>query len=161
MQIVFFRHGEAEEATELRDDEARSLTERGCKRTKKMTKVITKLIPSKCRIQIWSSPLIRAIQTAEIVAECIGIKIKINNAISNGDFEALRLNLAQCHKDDCIIIVGHQPFLGEWTGQLTGVRPIFRKSAAAGIHYETPADSTQEIQQELLWYVQPNFSKRC
>lgn len=161
MLMVFFRHGEAEEANSLRDDDARSLTDKGRKRTKRMAKMLTKLIPGACRIQIWSSPLIRAIQTAEIISERFGVKVRIHNAISNGDFETLQANLTQCHKDDCVIIVGHQPFLGEWTSQLTGFCPPFRKAAAVGIRYEPALEGGQLAQEtELLWYVQPNFSKR-
>ncbi|WP_333595579.1 phosphoglycerate mutase family protein, partial [Anaerospora hongkongensis] len=75
MVIVLFRHGEAEDRVDLRDDGLRSLTAKGRKRTKKMAKIVNKLLPRKCKIQIWSSPLLRALQTAEILAEQVGVKV--------------------------------------------------------------------------------------
>lgn len=158
--LVFFRHGDAEEVGESGDDSARKLTEKGAKRTRRMGKMITKLIPGKCRIQIWSSPLIRATATAEILSERWGLKIKIHQAVATGDFEALKPHLALCQQEDCLLIVGHQPFLSEWTKYLTGVNLNFRKSAAVAIRYE-PAQKAEEGEplSELLWYVQPNFSK--
>ncbi|TCL39444.1 phosphohistidine phosphatase SixA [Anaerospora hongkongensis] len=159
MVIVLFRHGEAEDRADLRDDGLRSLTAKGRKRTKKMAKIVNKLLPRKCKIQIWSSPLLRALQTAEILAEQVGVKVKIHNAISNGDFETLRANLTVCHEDDCILIVGHQPFLGEWTEQLTGMQLPFRKSTAAGVRFLTGTQVNSRTEAELLWYIQPRFSK--
>lgn len=161
MVIVLFRHGEAEDSTDMRDDGLRSLTTKGRKRTKKMAKVVNKLLPKKRRIQIWSSPLLRALQTAEILADQVGVKVKIHNAISNGDFEMLCANLKDCHEEDCVLIVGHQPFLGEWTEQLTGLQLPFRKSTAAGLRYKTNAAVDNRLEGELLWYVQPRFSKKC
>lgn len=158
--VVFFRHGEAEDVSSSGDDAARKLTEKGGKRTRRMGKMITKLIPAKCRLQIWSSPLVRATETAEILSERWGVKIKIHQAVGSGDFEALKPSLALCQKEDCVIIVGHQPFLSEWTNHLTGVNLNFRKSAAAALRYEPGrANPGEESLSELLWYIQPNFSK--
>lgn len=158
--LVFFRHGDAEDAGEFGEDSARKLTEKGAKRTRRMGKMMTKLIPGKCRLHIWSSPLIRATATAEILSERWGVKIKIHQAVASGDFEALTPHLALCQQEDCVVIVGHQPFLSEWTNHLTGINLNFRKSAAAAIRYE-PAQKAEEgeLLSELLWYVQPNFSK--
>lgn len=160
MVIVLFRHGEAEDRTDLRDDGLRSLTVKGRKRTKKMAKIVNKLLPRNCKTQIWSSPLLRALQTAEILAKQVGVKVKIHNAISNGDFETLRANLTACHEDDCILIIGHQPFLGEWTEQLTGMQLPFRKSTAAGVRFLADDQANGGPEAELLWYVQPHFFQR-
>ena len=161
MQLIFFRHGEAEEVNAMGEDAIRSLTDKGAKRTKRMGKMLAQLIPAQCRTQIWSSPLLRARQTADILSERLAAKVKLHDAISNGDFESLRLLLDQCQKEDCVIVVGHQPFLGEWTNQLTGVNPPFRKSAAVGMRYVQAAKQQGEYDAELLWYIQPNFSKCC
>jgi phosphohistidine phosphatase len=161
MIIVLFRHGEAEDVTDMRDDGLRSLTNKGRKRTKKVAKTVKNLLPGKCKIQIWSSPLLRALQTAEILADQVGVKVKIHNAISNGDFELLRANLTDCREEECIFIVGHQPFLGEWTEQLTGLQLPFRKSTAAAIRYRATNAVSGSPDGELLWYVQPRFSKGC
>ena len=45
MVIVLFRHGEAEDRVDLRDDGLRSLTAKGRKRTKKMAIIVNNLLP--------------------------------------------------------------------------------------------------------------------
>ena len=161
MRIIFLRHGEAEELHPLGVDEARSLTDRGRRRTRKMLKAIDKLIPKKCRVQIWSSPLLRAVQTADVLAETYEIKTKVYSAISNGDLDSLLDSLAQLSKDDCVFIVGHQPFLSEWLERLTGVSLPFKKSGTAALWYDPAAnDSSGQPEVELLWYVQPHYAKQ-
>lgn len=156
MQVVFFRHGEAEDAGLLGDDEIRCLTEKGRKRTKRTGKMMCKLMPGKCRVQIWSSPLIRTVQTAEILADKVGVRFQLEESLANGDFDSLIKKLGSCHKDDCVILVGHQPLLGDWVEKLTGARLPFRKSSAAGVGYEIQTDEDGGTT-ELLWYIQPNY----
>lgn len=110
MEIYIVRHGDALEG-EI--DELRELSEKGKKQAKRAGK---KLKDLDVKVdEIFSSPLKRAIQTAEIIAKEIGFKneVKITellNPLSNPNEILNHLNYLN---KDKILIVGHQPFLGK------------------------------------------------
>ncbi|CEG12411.1 hypothetical protein MSIBF_A2260007 [groundwater metagenome] len=92
----------------------RELSEKGKKQAKKVGKILKN---SDTKIsEIFSSPLKRAIRTAEIIAKELDnpeIKIKITellNPLSNPDEILNHLNYLN---KDKILMVGHQPFLGK------------------------------------------------
>lgn len=114
MEIYIVRHGDALEG-EI--DELRELSEKGKKQAKKAGKALKNL---NVKIEaIFSSPLKRAIKTAEIIGKEIGFKegIKITdllNPLSNPDEILNHLNYINKNK---ILIIGHQPFLGKMLSQ--------------------------------------------
>ncbi len=110
MEIYIVRHGDASEGD---IDELRGLSEKGKKQAKKAGKILKNLNVK--MDEIFSSPLTRAIQTAEIIAKETDFKneIKITellNPLSNPDEILNHLNYLN---KDKILIVGHQPFLGK------------------------------------------------
>jgi len=109
MEIYIVRHGDAIEG-EI--DELRELSEKGKKQAKKAGKKLKKLRFE----EIFSSPLKRAVQTAEIIGKEIKFKGKINTTEllmpNSNPSEILNhifvMNIAK------ILIVGHQPFIGNF-----------------------------------------------
>jgi len=115
MEIYIVRHCEALEGE---PDELRELSEKGIKQAKKAGKKLKKL---NVKIsEIFSSPLKRAVQTAEIIAKEINnpeIKItELLNPLSNPDEILNHLNYLNKNK---ILIVGHQPFIGKMIATVT------------------------------------------
>ncbi len=74
MKLCFLRHGEADWPNWNKPDDERPLTERGRKEMKRVAKFLERLKFS--ANAILTSPLPRASQTAEIVAERLGIELK-------------------------------------------------------------------------------------
>ncbi|OQX22642.1 MAG: phosphohistidine phosphatase SixA [Candidatus Altiarchaeales archaeon A3] len=109
MEIYIVRHGEALE----RDiDELRELSEKGKKQAKKAGEKLKNL--NVTVDEIFSSTLTRAIQTAKIIAKELRFEkeIKITgllNPLANPDEILNHLNYID---KDKILLVGHQPFLG-------------------------------------------------
>ncbi len=152
MLIVLVRHGIAQELTQNIVDEERNLTTKGVKKFKKAAKGIGKLLEEYDKKHLWTSPFVRAHQTAKIIAETLNIsEITTYPFILDGNFSKLSTQIKSGTKFECLIIVGHEPTMSEWSKQLCGIALPFKKGAAA-------AFSTKEEQfseGRLLWFHQP------
>ncbi|PKM91913.1 MAG: phosphohistidine phosphatase SixA, partial [Euryarchaeota archaeon HGW-Euryarchaeota-1] len=111
MEIYIVRHGDALEGE---PDELRELSEKGKKQAKKVGKILKNLDAEIS--EIFSSPLKRAIQTAEIITEGINFngEIKITELLYPSSNPDEILNELMVMKKDKILLVGHQPFLGNF-----------------------------------------------
>lgn len=121
ISIFFFRHGEAFQIGEkdIRTDEERPLTPRGKSTTEEVCTTLARM-----NIQpglIWTSPLVRALETAEIISqqlECTNLIEKVGLAYANEE-DALFLEMSNLKPDTTLFVVGHQPTLGNWICHLT------------------------------------------
>jgi phosphohistidine phosphatase len=99
-------------------DEARPLTAEGKKRMKKAAAGLRRLIPQIHTLA--SSPLLRAVQTAQVIARVYGLPESIQTEMlaPNTPPEML-LDWAQIHSaDGPLALVGHEPDLSCWVGWL-------------------------------------------
>jgi phosphohistidine phosphatase len=121
MRLYIVRHAIAiPRGTPGIKDEARALTEDGIEKMRRAAEGLSSIgyIPE----AIWSSPLVRARQTAEILRDVFGKKIEliISSALAPS---ADRLDLfgeIANHKSasGSLMLVGHQPSLGEIIGEI-------------------------------------------
>lgn len=115
MKLYLLRHGEAAEISDPRypTDSARPLTAKGIKRTRQLANALRQMEIS--FEVIFSSPLVRARQTAEIVVRSLDLekKLRLTNHLSPGgafvDMLAQVENARATAK--AILLVGHEPFL--------------------------------------------------
>ena len=130
MPVLLFRHGEA--VGSQSDDAHRYLTFKGRADTAKVAAALRdrKIIPS----QIVSSPLVRAVQTAEILAHVLGFDGTVTTDpafVPDGDpaLAAKRIPIST----GVTIIVCHEPIVRGIAAQLTGQTgyPGFRTSGCA------------------------------
>lgn len=120
--IVLLRHGIAEEKTEGKADEERSLTAEGHARMKQIARGLAVAFP---RAQaIYSSPLLRAVQTALWVSKGYRSRIKVNttDTIVPGADNAKFREFLKTVTSRRVIIVGHEPNLTENAMALIGVK---------------------------------------
>jgi len=151
MELILIRHGKAEDRQET-DDHLRKLTAEGKKRLNRTLPSLGLFIRNPDKAQIWTSPLIRAVQTADILARTFGIPdVRQHEFIGDGDYAQLTAALSDVRSSATVIIVGHEPHLSDWSRQLCGVPLPFKKGAAACIHL----DLTDMNAGELLWFFQP------
>ncbi len=121
MVLYIVRHAEAVAGSDNLKDEWRYLTEKGRVTTKRMSASIARISP-KPRLVI-SSPLTRAVQTAEIIAEktCRKNVIVANGFLLPGaDISELIDCLKGCKDAKCVMLVGHEPQLGTLIAALLG-----------------------------------------
>ncbi|MEC4985748.1 MAG: phosphohistidine phosphatase SixA [Oscillatoria sp. PMC 1068.18] len=113
MEIYLIRHGIAAERGSYDRDEDRPLTEKGRQRTKK---VALRLHEIGLRWEtIFTSPLVRAQQTAQILQEVgLGTTVVEFPALApDGDVQAL-VNWLETNQCRGAAFIGHQPDLGNW-----------------------------------------------
>lgn len=124
MILYLIRHGEAEPQSKSINDASRKLTREGVEILKTSVRLWKNLIDS---IDIIiSSPLIRAVQTAEIIRNEFKVEGKIipdNSLLNGGDIKDL-LSLAESLEKNNIAMVGHQPDLSEHISKLISQQGI-------------------------------------
>ncbi len=148
MLVLLVRHAKAEARSLLRPgakmDARRPLTDAGRKRMRKAAKALHRLVPGVDVIA--SSPLIRARETAEILARRYDdLDVIELTPLSPGGSERELLDwLREQRADATVVLVGHEPDLGllaSWllTGKKSASTPL-RKGAGCLIRFaEAPA----------------------
>jgi phosphohistidine phosphatase len=162
MDLYLMRHGIAvprEEHPAMADAE-RPLTEEGVRKTGQVADGLAQL-GTRCD-RIFTSPLVRARQTAEIAARAIGSPDRIEawaELGAEGSNEALLRRLqrtAQRERLKAVLLVGHEPQLSELTSMLlsgTGTLSVDFKKAAVCCLQMGPA--LKWGQATLRWFLTP------
>lgn len=168
--LVLVRHGQAEDL--VTDDASRRLTEAGTRALVATMPRLREMLPRNCELMHWSSPLVRAAQTAEIVSWCLGdIPVAYKTALGNGDYAMLNFeldavvgtNLRAGDPDLAIIAVGHEPMMSELAEHYCGAELPFGKGAVACIRFATESNrivNPDEKPGRLMWFVQGAEAKR-
>lgn len=116
MDLILWRHAEAHESIEGGNDMARSLTSRGEKQAARMANWLDRQLPEGTRILV--SPARRTEQTAM----ALNRKFRISPELAPGGSVAQLLELVQWPTaKGCVLVVGHQPTLGQAIAQLLGL----------------------------------------
>lgn len=127
MDLILWRHAEAEDASAGLPDAKRRLTPRGDKQAHVMAKWLRAHLPKKTRILV--SPTTRTQQTAHALALPFEIEAKIGVGADTADL----LAAAQWPEHSgAVLLIGHQPTLGRLAALLlSGVEAdwSFKKGA--------------------------------
>jgi phosphohistidine phosphatase len=133
MDLWLLRHAAAEERARSGRDSDRALTPEGLLRAEAVGRGLARLEPGVSRIV--TSPYLRARQTAEAAAKALGIparSLRESDALlPERDPEEILLEVVESESD--VLLVGHQPHLGNLLGRLVAGRaeiPIKKASVA-------------------------------
>jgi len=102
MDLILWRHADAEDG---RPDLERELTSKGHKQAAAVAKWLLKRLPQD--FAVVSSPAVRARQTAE----ALGKPVQIDNLLAPG--ASVQVFSKYSRLEEAIVLVGHQPDLGE------------------------------------------------
>jgi phosphohistidine phosphatase len=118
MDLILWRHAEAQELSEGIDDPARGLTPKGERQARKVAQWLNQLLPATTRILV--SPALRTQQTAQALER----KFKTVPALdTDGSVEGLLAAARWPDSREPVLVVGHQPTLGLTAAYLmTGAR---------------------------------------
>lgn len=148
MRLYFMRHGEAEDLAP--SDHGRELTENGKIRVTKSATVLKRLGINPAKI--YSSPRIRAKQTAEIVAEALDMEIDIVEEVNFGFDTSQLKSLLQNHKSKAeVMFVGHNPDMSQLVHKLSGASVSMKKGGLARID----VINHKARRGELVWLIAP------
>ncbi|HZR26777.1 MAG TPA: phosphohistidine phosphatase SixA [Vicinamibacterales bacterium] len=157
-ELYLIRHAIAAERGEAWPDDAkRPLTEDGIDRMRKAARGLSRLDVT--IDLVLTSPLVRAKQTAEIVAAAIDTRppVTVIESLAPGaSYNALMADLEKHARKSRIALVGHEPGIGELAARFIGSRHAieFKKGAVCRIDLEEipPAGPG-----DLRWFLTPRF----
>lgn len=133
-KLYLIRHGEAVDGSMDVPDGSRWLTVRGREETVTAAKHLREHPPG----AIVTSPLVRAVQTAELVATHVHHKgeLTVLGALATGDVAGIERFLDAWKGDGPLALVGHEPTLSQLTVALLKPEkwPGIEKSAVVAMH---------------------------
>lgn len=146
MKLMLMRHAEAEPGDPVHypEDALRPLTAEGIKLQKKVAQALQRMgvVPER----IFTSPRLRARQTAEITAQALGRRDVLQETDALGEAYSVKRVLALLRGyagKETILCVGHEPDLSELAAALlcpaSPLRIKFAKSAVLGLRFEAEA----------------------
>ncbi len=154
MDILLIRHGQAVDDAPGLGDAGRWLTPKGRKLSRKVARWLAKSDKRRPRV-IWTSPLVRAVQTAEILAAEVKYKAELRACaqLSPGHDPGDLLKLLAAEAvDGPLAVVGHEPSLSLIANALLGDVGFsgLKKSGVLGLTWDPPAAPAEGAQGELF-----------
>jgi phosphohistidine phosphatase len=130
-QLWLLRHGEAI-PHDAKPDFDRELTPRGERQAVAAGRGLARLGLEFATV--YTSPRVRARDTARLAAEALGAEVEEVDVLGNGFDSADALELLTAHDADArLLVVGHEPSFSQVVHDLTGARVDFKKGGVAGI----------------------------
>ncbi|WP_301859301.1 histidine phosphatase family protein [uncultured Megasphaera sp.] len=158
MYVCLMRHGKAEPYTAGCDDGARKLVDKGKKQVAAVAETAPIWWPAGKTV-IWTSPYIRARQTAEYMYQSISCtEMHTHEAIASGNWDAVYRQILCPAAADTICIVGHSPYLDQWASRWTGSTLEFKTGSIALFSYDPYAGAAGGG--KLLLYLHPETAKQ-
>jgi phosphohistidine phosphatase len=152
MILYFLRHGLASDSdTWAGDDCERPLTNEGLMLMKTSANTLKK-IGVKIDV-ILSSPLKRAVQTAQIAATALGPDVIQDERLAYGfSLESLSEIIAEHPQSTAIMLVGHEPDFSSLVSALTGGSEIIMKKGGLA---RVDLIESSPLKGELVWLLPP------
>jgi phosphohistidine phosphatase len=133
-QLWLLRHGEAE-PHDAREDAARRLTPRGERQSSDAGAALAALGVELAAA--YTSPRVRALDTARIACESLGVEPTVDETLSGGwDASDARSLMAGHDADARVLVVGHEPDFSQVVFDLTGGRIDLKKGGVAAVRLD-------------------------
>jgi phosphohistidine phosphatase len=148
MKIYLLRHAEAENMST--SDHNRRLTAKGLKRTATAATVMVSLGIKPAHI--YSSPRVRARQTAELVADAMDMTVELDEEVNFGfSINSVESLIRGLGVDEDVMFVGHEPSMSAVAHGLSGASVVMKKGSLARIDLINRAS----LRGELVWLIAP------
>jgi phosphohistidine phosphatase len=137
-------------------DDARPLSSRGRKRFRAAARGLARIVDRPDAL--FTSPLPRAAETADIAAEAFGkLEPRHESALARGGSDAILALLRRQPRESTVAIVGHEPALSQvlarLLGSARGERFAFKKGGAALV--DVPGEGRSAGR--LVWFLKPRI----
>jgi phosphohistidine phosphatase len=156
VRLTLIRHGEA--GDDAPRDELRSLTLRGRAAVARVARALRRRGGDFTLVA--SSPLVRAVQTAEIISTGVGYggRVIIDEGLVPEGRVSRVVAWVKAQEEDSIALVAHEPILSSLAGAFLGVDrfPALRKGEALRLRF--PGGFAQPG--EVRWRIDPETGSR-
>lgn len=153
MYVCLMRHGKAEPYQQGMEDKQRVLIEKGKKQAAAMVDAASVWWPQGKTV-LWASPHVRTCQTAAFFNKKIPYEeFHTHPAIAAGDLKTVYEDILSSSAADIVCIIGHSPYLEEWTRKWTGMDIQFKTGSMALFDYD-PFEGDAGMA-SLLMYMTP------
>ncbi|HEX5413913.1 MAG TPA: phosphohistidine phosphatase SixA [Terriglobia bacterium] len=162
-QLYVMRHGiaVARDDPNFPDDTQRPLTPEGRKKLRAVAKGLSRLGLSVD--SIITSPLVRASETAALVAEVLdsGVKVEPSDFLRpGGSLQALLASLGKRNDQRSVLVVGHEPDLSDGVAKLIGNTRAsfqFKKGGCCRIDFDKFPPRPPG---KLIWWLTPRVMRK-
>jgi phosphohistidine phosphatase len=155
IELAILRHADAGDPMAWDgDDGARPLSRKGRRQAERLGEFLsgTGYAPD----TVISSPKVRARETAELVADHLGVKVTIDDRLASGfGIANLGALLAEAGQPARPVIVGHDPDFSDLLSELCGTDITLRKGALARVDLDVVAPGAGT----LRWLIPPDLLK--
>ncbi len=152
MDLILWRHAEAEEGDSTTADHKRRLTERGGKQAKEVARWLHRHLPRKRKILV--SPAERTQQTAHALE--LPYEIEPRLGISASVMDVLTV-AGWPDQSGAVLIIGHQPTLGRVAALLLGGKEADWSVKKGGVWWFSSRVRDGETQTVLRAVLNPDF----
>ncbi len=158
MELYILRHGIAEDAPAGMRDEDRQLTDEGREKLRKLLRTA-----ARARVRpslILTSPLVRAVQTAEIASSELGyggLMLRSDALVPEADPYDTWAEIRTHQDEPAILLASHNPLCSRLPGFLLGCLAMqvhFGKGAMACIEFDRFGAEPRGV---LRWMLTPRF----
>ena len=147
--LVLVRHGAPEASSPSGSDMDRRLTESGARALRAAYPRVFALLGDDAEARVWSSPAVRALETADVVAASLGVEdLEVHQSLYAQDVPAFLVEL-EFVPASCVVVVGHAPIVDNVAARLADGCPSFGKGAVAA--FDLPNGPSERG--SLRWYV--------
>ena len=158
VELGLLRHAHAGDPTSWsRPDDLRPLTDKGRGQADRLGRLLASagFVPD----AILASPRVRAVQTAELVADHLDVPVRTDQRLGRAlDLATLETILDEAGAPVRPILVGHDPDFSDLLVTLTGSAGLrLRKGAFALLDVERPLAAGSA---ELRWLIPPDLLRR-
>ena len=170
--LVLVRHGKAMPLSEGQQDIDRPLSEAGIRSLRaSFPHQLSMLDRETGTVEIWSSPALRALQTAELLESALGKRktsigeaIQEHDSLWNQDEDAFLAELNACEADT-VFAIGHNPFVENFANSVSDASLPCATGALVclSVAFEDDAEnltSATSSRARLLWFAQGPISQR-
>jgi phosphohistidine phosphatase len=153
MRLYFLRHGIAQDHAPGLSDSQRALVPEGIRKIEHLAGRLSAMEVTP--MAVYSSPLVRAYQTAAIIAEHVGASMEVIEELAPGFNNRLLQPIVDKHaQTDDLMLVGHEPDFSTTISYLIGGGNVLMKKgglARVDLHSQHPLYGV------LVWLVSPKL----
>jgi phosphohistidine phosphatase len=158
MELYFLRHGIAADVGPAGlGDAGRPLTKEGIAKMQASAHSMRRL---GLRLDaLLSSPLVRAHETAAIVARELGLELRLDEKLAPGcDMAQLFALLGEYRAAEHVMLVGHEPDFSTLIGELTGGSRVLMKKGGLG---RVDIERLEQGAGTLMWLLPPRVLREA